>query len=172
MPDFIFRCRAVISVCGINKLEINQTMPRLQLLNLGIFLTSVLALTLPAPATPANPDPEAPSPTIPSFEVEYGSDSYQACGYFRPGQMRCPEDHVCIDNPRPSSCGQACDDYGVCVKREAARCGQGMAACASGGRCRPTIFECIPRVDGSVGEGCASLCFPDYWDGEPDRAVV
>ncbi|KAI6358176.1 hypothetical protein MCOR25_007410 [Pyricularia grisea] len=145
-------------------------MPRLHLVNLGLFLTSVLAMTLPQPAAPANTNPEAP--TISPFTVEYGGDRYQACGYFRTGQMRCPQDHVCIDNPRPSSCGQACDDHGVCVKREAAWCGKGMPACANGGRCRPTIFECIPRVGGSTAESCADLCFPDYWNGEPDRASL
>ncbi|TLS28427.1 hypothetical protein PpBr36_01379 [Pyricularia pennisetigena] len=146
-------------------------MPRLHLLSLGIFITSVLAMTLPQPAAPADTTPEAPTPTIPSYTVEYGNDSYQACGYFRGGQMRCPEDHVCIDNPRPSSCGQACDDHGVCVKRDAARCGQGFAACADGGRCRPAVFECVSPTDGSLNGGCASLCFPDYWNGEPDREV-
>lgn len=139
-----------------------------------LLLAGIANLALAGPTATSQPpsgvyirqtENDPPSPTVEPQYITLGDgDVYQLCGITRAGRMLCPAGDVCIDNPDPWSCGQSCDDYSVCVGRDAPRCGGGVA-CADNGRCKYTLWDCIVSEDGTR---CEDLCFKDYWPGRPN----
>ncbi|KAK2002724.1 hypothetical protein LX36DRAFT_707557 [Colletotrichum falcatum] len=83
------------------------------------------------------------------------TNSYEACGAFRPSPKPCPASFECIKNPFEPGCGPACDQPGICVVP--IMCG-GIA----GIKCPKGKF-CVddPRDDCSQktgGADCAGIC--------------
>ena len=136
------------------------------------ILSSVVALSASAVARPQDDEPpsttrveEPPTQTAEPVFVHYGGQQYQACGISRRGYLLCPsKSYICLDNPEPSSCGQACDALGVCQLWATTQvCGPGNP-CANKGRCKRAVWDCPVDKDGN----CVGACFPDYWNGKPD----
>jgi hypothetical protein len=90
------------------------------------------------------PTPPAPKPI-----------EYQSCGGFRIEQVECPEGYVCMDDPRKSGCGMACDEPGICV--EDTICG-GFAGlrCPEGKQCYD--FPNDPCDPNRGGFDCGGIC--------------
>lgn len=99
------------------------------------FTTSVTAVT----ATAAVPLPS----------------TYQSCGGRRAQPVECPEDHICMDDPRRGGCGMACDAPGICVLPVACGSKTGLL-CASGKMCvDDPRDDCWPEEG---GKDCSGVC--------------
>lgn len=105
----------------------------------GSLPTRTLTTTKPTATSTKTPEP-----------------TYQSCGGFRVNPVSCPKGQICVDDPRVSGCGMACDRPGICVTPEF--CG-GFAGFA----CKDKNKICIddPRDDcdpKNGGADCGGIC--------------
>jgi hypothetical protein len=125
-------------------------------------------------APPTTSPSSTTSPTAPGPEV---TRAYPLCGGFRitpsPG---CPTDTKCMDDPRSSGCGMACDMPGICVPNDALKCGGELRTSCPvpppggvGEIVGEEYFRCyrIPRGECDVTKGdCEGICLrPPYRRG-------
>ncbi|KAK4463045.1 hypothetical protein QBC42DRAFT_152903, partial [Cladorrhinum samala] len=97
-----------------------------------------------------------PLPTPTPTKTPTPKPTYQPCGGFRVTPLECPKGQICVDDPRVSGCGMACDRPGICVTPEF--CG-GFA----GIPCKDKNKVCIddPRDDCDPmhgGADCGGIC--------------
>ncbi|KAL1850712.1 hypothetical protein VTK73DRAFT_9608 [Phialemonium thermophilum] len=83
--------------------------------------------------------------------------TYQSCGGHRVNPRPCPENHICIDDPRrEGSCGMACDMPGICVEPTTFCGGFAGVACESGKVCVDDPRDrCDPE---NGGADCGGFC--------------
>jgi hypothetical protein len=88
--------------------------------------------------------------------------SYQQCSGFTFPATPCPSGYKCIDDPRVSGCGMACDFPGICVPNDSPQC-----AGLRGLRCPEVTpgpgFECYDDRQDSCdplrgGRDCMGIC--------------
>lgn len=100
--------------------------------------------------------------------IAFASDTYPSCGGLLPEANAC-ESGTCISDPRTEGCGLACDETGICVGEEVARCGgyEGKQ-CPEGLGCFDDPGDdCDPE---NGGFDCSGLCLEELEVVEEDGA--
>ncbi|PGH21304.1 hypothetical protein AJ80_03354 [Polytolypa hystricis UAMH7299] len=121
------------------------------------LLVAPLLAAVPAVLGQVIIDPIEPTRVIPTLSP---APTYQSCGGFRIEPKPCPKGYECIDDPRRTGCGMACDMPGICVKP--VFCG-GFAGlqCPKGQTCYDDPRDdCDPRTGGA---DCGGLCIYDAY---------